>query len=111
MTGRQKTLSEVEIPLRAKGEGHTLKINRQDVLDAMKDLEPEKTGVPDFHYRGRYVLHPDTNKRYGIKKVTTQIIKMKTSIKTTDFTTNEIAYRLKQLGFICGDDKNARKGL
>jgi len=102
---------EVEISLRDKGKVHALKITRQDVLDAMSVLEPEKLGVANFHYHGKYVFYPDTNERYGIKKVITQIIKMKTTIETTNFTTNEVQPKLEQLGFDYGDDKTARPAL
>jgi hypothetical protein len=99
---------EVEISLRDKGKVHAIIITRQDVLDAMNVLEPEKLGVANFHYHGKYVLHPNTNERYGIKKVITQIIKMKTTIETTNFTTNEVQSKLEQLGFDYGDDKTVR---
>ena len=43
----------------------------------MNFLKPEKLVVADIHYHGKYVIHPETNERYGIKKVLTQIIKNK----------------------------------
>ena len=102
---------EVEIFLRDEGKVRALKITYQDVLDAMNVFEPEKLGVANLHYHGKYVLHPDTNERYSIKKVITKIIKMKTTIETSNFTTNEVLPKLEQLSFDNGDDKTARPAL
>lgn len=80
-----------------------LVITRNEVVNAMKNLEPEKLGEYDAHYHGLYVICKN-GKMYGAKKAIVKAIEKRYNYTTYEFTS--VQFILQRLGFDVRKDEN-----